>query len=189
MGAKRTSLPVELGCLEQLEERGNVTMCFLANVNIEPLLVSPIEIEPTTPFLPYEVYFGAETCSERSDYPSWTINNLLYTYVDPEAKTEASTANSSLSFDLINLSNGAQVSCSVEIDQTILDRTHSEEWTNCVSTGASSPKTILSTAIMFNKEYSLLAVNQTWQCGRGGPLTGVQYAVNPSKTPHLNQTK
>ncbi len=32
-------------------------MCFLANLNMEPLLVSPVEIDPTVPYLPGVNYF------------------------------------------------------------------------------------------------------------------------------------
>jgi hypothetical protein len=158
-------------------------MCFLANVNLEPLLVSPVEIEPTVPWLPDEQYWGGPTCVEMSESPAWTIDNLSYDHMTLGMNSDPSVPRNRLSFKLTNLANNVQLLCAIDVDETALDRTLSEQWINCLPPGPSKVKNIVSTTVMFNKAYNLLAVNQTWQCGGVGVLAGYQYVLSPKPEP------
>jgi len=171
VAGKNTSLPVQLGCEDESDDRGNVTMCFLGNLNVEPVLLSPVQIAPTVPWLPNELYYKSDSCTERSGYPGWTIDNLSYNSV-PQVDYSTATSQYGLSLNITNLSNLEKLSCTIRVDDTALDRTHSDSWIDCSVPGSSSPQTnILSTRVMFNRDYNLLAINQTWKCG-GGASSG-----------------
>ena len=150
-------MPVYLGCEEQEEkEKGNYAICFMANVNIEPSLVAPVKMDIITPSWPYELHFSADTCGERSEIPAWTIADLQYDHT-------SQALGGGLSFKMYNLANYETLACSVRVDETSLDRSHKEPWADCSSTSGSG--NFLSTKVLFNRNYNMLGINQTWLCG------------------------
>ncbi len=164
-GQRRLPLPVQLGCIEQADQRGNITMCFLANLNMEPWLESPVEIDPTVPYMPAVNYFETDTCAQRSLYPEWTIADLAYS--SGPALANGTTAASTLSLGLTSVSTRETLICVVAVDEMAIDRTLSDPWVSCGASSrlaSNSSGTSSSTTILFNREYNLLAVNQSWQC-------------------------
>ena len=156
-------MPVYLGCEAVTEEeRGNFTICYMGNVNIEPTLVSPVAMDIVTPAWPYELHFSADTCGERSEIPAWTITDLKYSQA-AQSGGGSSPVNAGLSFKMRNLANFEDLNCSLHVDDTLLERTRGEPWVDCSGTSASG--NFLSTKVLFNRQYNMLAINQTWMCG------------------------
>ncbi len=139
-------------------------MCFLANTNLEPSLVSPVQINPVVPWPAFVPYFEADNCTDRSEYPAWTINNLTYDHTTPRKDANSTVPLYGLSFNLTNLSNNETLPCFVRVDETTLDRTHSERWVDCAAPGSTILNGLSLTSILFDKDYNLVAINQTWKC-------------------------
>jgi hypothetical protein len=81
-----------------------------------------------------------------------------------------------LSVDLFNLAIEERMTCAIEVDElaSATDK-HTPVWADCVTPntpGASSPKTITSTKLMYDPEYGVLGVKQSWMCAGPGQLFG-----------------
>ncbi len=114
-------------------------------------------------------------------YPGWTISNLTYEHglapsSSPKGSNSTARANS-LSFNLTSLSANETFPCVIQVDETTLDRTHTERWVACDSQASrtANASNITSTSILFNMGYSLLAVNQSWQCGPNASYNAVGF--------------
>ncbi len=158
---------VDLGCFDDTDSRGHTTNCLVADVNVQISLASPITLQPVEPEPPYQSYFWRDTCTERSGYPTWKVEDLLYEHARVKAGVVSTNAPYKLSFNLTNFSNGERLVCSLGVDDTFLDRTLSEHWADCVSPSPATPSKIVSTSVMFNRDYNVLAINQTWTCAEG----------------------
>jgi len=178
-------MPVYLGCEEMVNEKGPYALCFMANVNIEPTLVTPVQMDIVTPSWPYELHFSADTCGERSEIPAWTVTDFKY---DRPARAGGGEKppTAGLSFNVHNLANLETLACSVRVDETALDRSHDEPWVDCSSTSGSGK--FLSTKVLFSKKYSLLGINQTWLCGDNSLSRGGQYVPLAYLSFHLGST-
>jgi len=164
IGYHKTPLPVELGCYDETaDSRGRTRICLLADINFQAGLVSPIDIYPLVPQEPFTPYFWPDTCVERSENPGWRIDDLSFTYTSRDVTS--TPIFGILLLNLTNNSNGDRLRCFSMIDDLELDRNHADRWIDCgVEPFPSESKRILSTQVMFNREYNVLAVNQTWKC-------------------------
>lgn len=117
------------------------------------------------PRIPYEY---PESCSDRSYYPTWEVDEFTYDH---------GAEQSSLSFNLTNLSNGNRIACAIAVNESLTRSSyHEARWVNCNSDDP--PKEIpemgvSGTKVLFDRDYSVLGIEQTWRCpddeGSSGP--------------------
>jgi hypothetical protein len=156
------NLPAIEWCDTGDSARGAVRRCVLENTDVIPALSSPVKIHPYVPETPWVPFEFPDGCVARSDYPIWQVDDLVYNH-----KTSAP----SLSFNLTNLSNGGRIACSIEVNTTLTRSTaHSEHWQTCSTENGPnlSPPDVSGTQILFDPDYELLAIKQTWMCHEDG---------------------
>lgn len=133
--------------------------CLFGNTEITAQLQSPINIAPYPPWMPRIPYEYPDSCSDRSYYPTWEVDDLVYDH-GPEGP--------SLSFNLTNLPNGNTIACAISVNESLTRESyHKARWVDCNSD--TLPKEIpeggvSGTQILFDGDYSLLGVQQTWRC-------------------------
>ena len=179
-------LPLSLACYEDKDTRGTTETCLLGDESIPASLSSPFVIYPQAPDYPYTPAddYRPLSCVGRSDDPQWQVDDLVFdhTAVASTARSTDATGYHALTFKLTNLQNYESQSCLVRVDQHGgLDDTLTEKWLDCnTPTGvAPPPGGILSTRIMFDAEYGLLGVNQSWTCPEARPDID-PYVAEPS---------
>ena len=133
--------------------------CIFGDTEIRARLESPLEIDPMEPWRPFIPYEYPEFCVQRSYYPTWEIDDLFYRH---------SPDRHFLSFNLTNLSNGKKIPCGVQVNESLTrGSAHEARWVYC-DPGDTSNKTVeggvAGTKVLFDRDYSLLGVQQTWQC-------------------------
>jgi hypothetical protein len=135
------------------------TTCLTSNADLSMSLESPVAIDPTPPYLTWINDYVEARCVDRSGYPVWTVADLKY-------ENAGISGSHALSFNLTNLSNMESISCSLVLeDRLSLQNTNQEHWANCVSPKPSLSKApIVATQVMFDPDYGLLVINQTWTC-------------------------
>lgn len=101
-----------------------------------------------------------DTCIDKSPYPAWTVDSLEYS---PVSGADETSSQYTLRFGLLNRSNNDTHACVVTVDDMGLEKNHKDAWADCGSVTDSAINTVF-TNVMFNREYSLLAINQTWTC-------------------------
>lgn len=133
--------------------------CLYGNTEIRAQLFSPLNIDPYEPWTPRIPYEYPEHCVERSYYPTWEINDLVYDHAAEEP---------SLSFNLTNLSNGNKLPCATNANESETRGSfHKAVWLDCgpeESSGEIAEGGVSGTKILFDRDYSLLGVQQTWRC-------------------------
>lgn len=144
-------LPEALGCNVEEAQR----WCLYGNNAINPSLSSPVVTKPLSPWYPLIPYEYPERCVERSDYPTWEVHDLLYNH---------SSTQQSLSLALVNIMNGEKLSCSIALNESLTRAdTHNPRWNNCIDTSQVGNETS-STQILYDHDYTLLGIKQTWKC-------------------------
>lgn len=156
-------LPEALGCNSEAAQR----WCLYGNNAINPTLSSPVAIKPFAAWYPRIPYEYPDRCVERSDYPTFEIHDLFYNHTG---------SKQSLSLTIINIMNSAKLRCSIVLDETLTRAdAHAPRWNNC--TDASQVGTELSaTQILFDHDYGLLGIKQTWRCHDNIPANDEPYA-------------
>lgn len=154
VGSGTTEIPIALGCAADEDYS-----CIFGNTLIKAELFSPLDITPFEPWMPRIPYQYPEFCVQRSYYPTWEVDDLLY---DHAAKEQ------SLSFSLTNMANGNKVSCAIDVDEALTrGSSHEARWVDCNSDSPSKEMPeggVSGTKILFDRDYSLLGVQQTWRC-------------------------
>ena len=164
-------LPDPLGCNAEAAQR----WCLYGNNAINPGLSSPVTIKPFGAWYPRTPYEYPERCVERSDYPTWEIHSLAYNH---------SNRQQSVSLTILNVMNGAKMSCSVSLNETTTRaETHESRWTNCTDASQVGNETS-ATQILFDNDYGILGIKQTWKCHDNVPANDEPYvfpfpALNP----------
>lgn len=139
-------LPDALGCNTEDTRK----WCLYGGNAINPGLSSPVQIRPFKPWLPGTPYEYPERCVERSDYPTWQIEDLLYSH---------DAAQQTLTFNFTNMMNGARSSCSLILNETLTRvDSHATSWSLCHTSETSD------TFVKFDADYGILGIKQTWQC-------------------------
>lgn len=155
-------LPEALGCNSEAAQR----WCLYGNNAINPILSSPVAIKPFAAWYPRVPYEYPDRCVERSDYPTFEIHDLFYNHT---------SSKQSLSLTIINIMNSAKLRCSIVLDETLTRAdAHAPRWNNC--TDASQIGTEVSaTQILFDHDYGLLGIKQTWRCHDNNPANNEPY--------------
>jgi hypothetical protein len=145
-------LPSALGCNSEATQR----WCLYGNNGINPALSSPVHIKPFPAWFPRIPYEYPDRCVERSDYPTWEIRDLVYNHSSPHQQN--------LSLSITNLMNGLRYSCSVTLDEAATRAdAHATRWSNCTSLSYSD-NGITDTQLMFDSDYGVLGIKETWKC-------------------------
>ncbi|OIW27079.1 hypothetical protein CONLIGDRAFT_707936 [Coniochaeta ligniaria NRRL 30616] len=165
-------LPDALGCNSEAAQR----WCLYGNNAIYPSLSSPVAIKPFAAWYPRTPYEYPDRCVERSDYPMWEIHDLTFNHT---------SSQQTLSVTIVNVMNGGKLSCTVALneDLTRADK-HASRWNNCTNTSQVGSE-VSATQILFDHDYGLLGIKQTWKChdnvaANGEPDTyiGLGYLVS-----------
>lgn len=159
MAGGTVELPFALGCGDTpTDDGGTESSCLLGNTEIRATLSAPVDITPYTPWPAWLPYEFPDRCVDRSGYPTWEVDGLVYDHM-------TTTGQQNLSFNLTNISNGVAVSCALALNESLTRSTaHNERWLDCGSNSASVAH-VSGTQIMFDGDYSLLGVKQSWFCG------------------------
>lgn len=164
------TIPTEGFCETAESDRGIIERCTYANRDIIPTLASPVNIRPYVPEQPWSPWEPSNTCPGRSAYPEWQIDDFAYAQ---KGKQE------SLQVNLTNLSNGGRIACSVDVNTRLTrENAYAETWHMCKPPSGSNPAFtgLQNTYIMFNLDYGLFAIKQSWQCVRQGEIfSGLAY--------------
>ncbi|KAL1865947.1 hypothetical protein VTK73DRAFT_4953 [Phialemonium thermophilum] len=161
-------LPMALGCGSDTDY-----FCLYGNTEIRAGLTSPVHIDPYVPWTPAIPYEYPDNCPDRSYYPTWQIEGLVYehnsTVSGPGAVSAAAAATITfLSFNLTNLSNGKTVACDVAVNETLTrSSSHASHWVSCDPADAGNVTAqggVAGTKIMFDRDYSIIGVEQSWRC-------------------------
>lgn len=144
-------LPEALGCDAEAAQR----WCLYGNNAIDPALSSPVAIKPFAAWYPRIPYEYPDRCVERSDYPTWEIHGLVYNHSGSQQR---------ISLTIVNIMNGASLSCSVTLNETLTRAdAHAPRWTNCTDISQIGNETS-ATQILSDHDYGLLGIKQTWKC-------------------------
>lgn len=172
-----TDMPLALGCYDEKRPAGMSTNCLMANNEINFNLSSPVTIEPVSPYYTWMDDYREERCPDRSDYPAWTVQNLVYDHAETDPESGLAKNMHELSFDVLNLSTEERISCAVSVDDALsLQNTRTEHWVECV-TPEKKDSTIVYTEVMFDVNYSLLGIKQSWKCSDA--IEGLDAYVKP----------
>jgi hypothetical protein len=152
----------DLGCLESKDQEWPSVSCLLSGTGMAATLQSPIELSPLMPNFPYEAYYTPERCVDRSGTPSWEVADFFYDHTEPRLDSPESGPYYPLSLNLTNFSTGERLICLAKINDTVFSSTYVEQWFECQlpTPSSSQPRT----AVMFDVEYNLLGVRQSWDC-------------------------
>jgi hypothetical protein len=157
-GSGTVELPEAEWCDTGPSSRGDLKRCVLRNTDLVPTLSAPVQIKPFEPWAPWVPYEFPEECVQRSDYPTWEVNDFFYAHKAPEHY---------ISFNLTNMANGGRMSCSIEVNTQLSRSTaHSQQWAAC--NGQQDPSMtgdVSNTQVMFDSDYGLLGIKQNWKCG------------------------
>jgi hypothetical protein len=144
-------LPDALGCNSEATQR----WCLYGNNAITPALTSPVNIKPFPAWYPRVPYEYPDRCVERSDYPRWEIRDFLYDH---------RKGAQSVSFTIRNVMNGAVQTCLMDINETSTRADdHTTRWATCTKT-PDVVDGVEATQILFDHDYGLFGVKQTWKC-------------------------
>jgi hypothetical protein len=140
----------------------------MVNTEIFPNLEQPITIDPYLEWKPWIVFLFPTDCIGRAETPLWTIEDFSYVHKDEDAQ--------SLSLKIVNFQNGGQISCKVPLNESYTRASsHNETWIDCeIGQDVASDQKIFATQIMYDKDYSILGMKQTYECPFQRDYKGVQ---------------
>ncbi|TPX13485.1 uncharacterized protein E0L32_006215 [Thyridium curvatum] len=128
------------------------------------------------------------TCSGAMSNSSFQISNMAYMSYQIEPNTFEEWPNGThMSFEVANQANGAQVFCTFsELDGEVQDPSH-PLWHACDDVGAvptAEQDSTTETYAWFDKNTTVLSLNQTWSCGRHGDVPSTKFTVLASGEVH-----
>ncbi|KAI1774239.1 hypothetical protein F4818DRAFT_419365 [Hypoxylon cercidicola] len=157
--------------------------CVPRNIEVEATLTSPVKIQPTEPQLPQKPPNGTTSCVDRSTTPAWHVTDLLYQHFH-SSNFSATELYYVLSLSVTNWATNESVLCSATVDELAAQNAnHSAQWLECNYELGSISASTLSTQFMFDLDYSLLGIKQTWDCPEASSTSdsfvGTGYLVEP----------
>lgn len=127
-----------------------------------------MKIQPLPPQSPYVPDERALSCVNRSEYPEWKVENLLYQHHFAQLNNDTKTSYN-LSLNLTNLSTNEKIACHTIVDEMVAPVTDgSSPWVDCGQPvrdiAVSSPTSEVSTWVMLDINNGVLGIEQEWMC-------------------------
>ena len=150
-------------------------MCIMGNSQVSAGLSTPVAIYPQLPLFPYTPRERAQRCVDRSYDPEWQLNDLFYHRHSVPMDNHTGLVYD-LALDLINISTGQEMNCSVTVDLSKnIANNGSAPWVRCMgftTGGPDSTSNVTSIEVTLDIGYGVLGLRQAWECSDG--ISGVE---------------